>query len=102
MTMHENSRSRPGGTESRLNGQSLVKKWRVADPNMIFEKKSGACLISAKVQIQPGSSKIGRSLHKIQNIPLKVSQRNESWYMYPRWSIIYVGVFFAAFDIAFR
>jgi hypothetical protein len=26
------------GTESRFNGQSLVKKWHVADPKMIFTK----------------------------------------------------------------
>jgi hypothetical protein len=56
-----------------------------------FKKNSEACLITAKVQIQPGSSEIGRSLRKIQNIPPKVSQQNESGYMYPRWSIIYVG-----------
>jgi hypothetical protein len=31
-----NSRSRPGGAESRFNGQSLVKKRRVADPKMFF------------------------------------------------------------------
>jgi hypothetical protein len=91
MRTHKNSHSQPDVAESHLKDQSLVKKWRIADPNIIFEKKSEACLITAKVQIQPGSSEIGRSLRKIQNIPPKVSQRNESWYMYPRWSIIYVG-----------
>jgi hypothetical protein len=34
-----------------------------------FCKKSRACLITAKVQNHPGSSEIGRSLRKIQNIP---------------------------------
>jgi hypothetical protein len=53
-------------------------KLRIADPNIIFEKKSEACLITAKVQIQPGSSEISRILRKIQNIPPKVSQQNES------------------------
>jgi hypothetical protein len=65
MTAHENSRSRPGGVDSLLNDQSLVKKWHVADPKMIFVKKPGACLISAKVQTHPGSNEIGRRLRKI-------------------------------------
>jgi hypothetical protein len=39
---------------------------------MIFSKKTGARLISAKVQTHPGSSEIGRSLRKIQKITLKV------------------------------
>jgi hypothetical protein len=38
---------------------------------MSFEKKSATCLITAKVQNHPGSSEIGRSLRKIENIPLK-------------------------------
>jgi hypothetical protein len=39
---------------------------------MIFAKKSGACLIAAKVQTHP-DSKIGRSSRKIQIIPQKIS-----------------------------
>jgi hypothetical protein len=39
----------------------------------VFCKKSGAHLITAKVQTHLDSSEIGRSLCKIQNIPLKVS-----------------------------
>jgi hypothetical protein len=50
-----------------------VKKGCVADLKMSFAKKSGACLITAKVQTNPGSIKIGRSLHKIQNIHPKIS-----------------------------
>jgi hypothetical protein len=38
MTTHENSRSRPGAVNYRLNGQSVVKKWFVADPKIIFQK----------------------------------------------------------------
>jgi hypothetical protein len=42
------------------------------DPKVIFaKKKSGAYLITAKVQNYPGSREIGRSLRKIQNIPSK-------------------------------
>jgi hypothetical protein len=57
---------------SHFNGKSLVKKWHVADPKMIFTKRSGACLIRAKGQTHPGSTEIGKSLHKIQKIALKV------------------------------
>jgi hypothetical protein len=35
---------------------------------MIFAKKSGARLISAKFQTHPGSNEIGRNLRKIQKI----------------------------------
>jgi hypothetical protein len=66
-----NSRSRPGCAESRFNGQSLVKKWHVADPKMFFQKIR-SFLISAKVQTHPGSIEIGRSLHKIQKMTPKV------------------------------
>jgi hypothetical protein len=38
---------------------------------MIFTKKSGGLLFSAKVQNHPGSSEIGTNLHKIQKITLK-------------------------------
>jgi hypothetical protein len=55
MTTPENSRSRPGGADSR------------------FCKKLGGLLFSAKVQNHPGSSEIGRNLHKIQKIPLKAA-----------------------------
>jgi hypothetical protein len=50
-----------------------VKKWRVLDLENDFCKKSGACLIAAKVQTHSGSSKIGTTLCKIKNIPPKVS-----------------------------
>jgi hypothetical protein len=44
------------------------------DPKLIFCKKSGACLSATKVQTHPGSSEIGKSLRKIQNIPPKISK----------------------------
>jgi hypothetical protein len=52
MTTHENSRSCPGSAEYRLNGHVL-------DPKMIFAKKLGGLLFSAKVQNHLGSSKNG-------------------------------------------
>jgi hypothetical protein len=45
---------------------------------MIFTKKSGGLLFSAKVQNLLGSSEIGRNLRKIQKIPPKAAQQNES------------------------
>jgi hypothetical protein len=65
MTKHENSRSRQGGAMSLLNGQSLVKKMVCSRSKNVFCKKSGACLIAAKVQTHPSSYEIGRSLRKI-------------------------------------
>jgi hypothetical protein len=38
-----------------------------------FYKKSGGLLFSAKEQNHPGSSEIGRNLHKIQKIPPKAA-----------------------------
>jgi hypothetical protein len=40
---------------------------------MIFAKKSGGLLFSAKVQNHLGSSEISRNLHKIQKIPPKAA-----------------------------
>jgi hypothetical protein len=42
-----------------------------------FCKKSGACIITAKVQTHPDSSEIGTSLRKIQNIPPKVASTKQ-------------------------
>jgi hypothetical protein len=53
MTTHENSCSRPGGAESRLNSQSFVNKWRVADPNIIFEKNQKLVLLSLTCKPSP-------------------------------------------------
>jgi hypothetical protein len=43
-----------------------------------FYKKSRSLLFSAKVQNHPCSSEIGRNLRKIQKIPPKATQQNES------------------------
>jgi hypothetical protein len=73
MTTPENSRSCPGGADSRFFPTYLLKKLHIADPKMIFCKKSRGLLSSAKVQNHPGSSKIGRNLHKIQKKPPKAA-----------------------------
>jgi hypothetical protein len=57
MATHENARSRPGGAESLLNGQSLVKKWRVADPKMIFVKNQELVLLALKCKPTPVPAK---------------------------------------------
>jgi hypothetical protein len=41
-------------------------------------------------------------LHKIQKTPPKAAQQNKSWYVYPHGVYYLCGVFFLAFDIAFR
>jgi hypothetical protein len=67
-----------------------------------FCKKSGAFLITAKVQIHPGSSEISTSLHKIQNIPLKVSATKREL-LYVSQVVYYLcGVLCPAFDFAFQ
>jgi hypothetical protein len=93
MTAPKNSRSWPGGAEYPFFPWCLVKKWRVVDPKMIVCKKSGGLLFSAKVQNHPGSTEIGRNLRKIQKYLWRLPQQNESWYVYPRVSTIYVGCF---------
>jgi hypothetical protein len=48
---HDNawkSRSRPGGAESRFNSQSLVNKWHVADPKIIFAENPKLILLELK------------------------------------------------------
>jgi hypothetical protein len=65
MTARENSRSWPGGSEPRFNGQCFANKYCIVDLKMIFSEKSGARHIAAKVQTHPVSNEIRRSLHKI-------------------------------------
>jgi hypothetical protein len=57
MTTHENSRSRPVGEEYRLNGQSLVKKWRVSDSKMIFSKNQELVVLLLKCKPTPVPAK---------------------------------------------
>jgi hypothetical protein len=90
MTTHENSRSRPGWAKSLLNGQSLVKKWHVADPKMIFVKNQELLLLALMCKPTPVSAKSAGDCAKSKIYLWRLSQRNESWYAYPKWSIIYV------------
>jgi hypothetical protein len=73
MTTPENSRSRPGGADSRFFPRLFSEEMTCCGSKNDFCKKSGGLLFSVKVQNHPGSSEIGRNLHKIQKIPLKVA-----------------------------
>jgi hypothetical protein len=70
------------------------------DPKMIFSKNQELVLYSAKVQTHPDSSKIGRSLRKIQNIPPTVVAMNRELICVSQ--VVYLcGVLCLAFDFAF-
>jgi hypothetical protein len=87
-----NGRSWPGGEESRLNVQSIVK----------ICKKSGACLITAKVQTHLGSSEIDISLRKIQNISTNGAATKRELICVSQVVYYLCGVLCLAFDFAFR
>jgi hypothetical protein len=78
MTTHENSRSCLGGAESRLNGQSLVKKLRVADLKLIFEKIQKVGFLALKCKTTPVPVKSVGSCAKFKIYLRRLSQRNES------------------------
>jgi hypothetical protein len=67
-----------------------------------FYKKSGGLLFSAKVQKHPGSTEIGRKLHKIQKIPLKGTATKRELICVSQGVYYLCGVFYPAFDFAFR
>jgi hypothetical protein len=87
----QNSRSWLGGAESRLNGQSLMKKWCVTDPKIIFAKNQELVLLPLKCKPTPLLAKTKGACAKSKIYLRRVSQWNESCYVYPRWSIIYAG-----------
>jgi hypothetical protein len=93
MTKHENSCSRPGSPEYHLNGQSLVKKWHVADPKMIFAKIQEVEFLALKCKTTSVPTKSARACAKFRIHLRRLPQQNESWYAYPRWCTIYVGCF---------
>jgi hypothetical protein len=66
-----------------------------------FCKKSGGLLFSTKVQNHPGSSEIGRNLHKIQKIPLKAATTKRELICVSQVVYYLCGVFSPAFDFAF-
>jgi hypothetical protein len=57
MTTCENSRSRPVGEEYRLNGQSLVKKWRVSHSKK-FAKNQELVVLLLKCKPTPIPAKL--------------------------------------------
>jgi hypothetical protein len=67
-----------------------------------FCKKSGGLLFSGKVQNHPGSSEIGRNLHKIQKIPSKAAATKRELICVSQVAYYLCGVFSPAFVFAFR
>jgi hypothetical protein len=67
-----------------------------------FCKKSGACLSTAKMQNHPGSSKINKSLRKIQNISPKGAATKQELICLSQVVYYLCGVLCPAFDFTFR
>jgi hypothetical protein len=71
----------------------LVKKWRIANPKMIFAKNQEVYFLALKCKTTPVPAKSTEIYVKFKNNLQRLSQWNESWYAYPRWSNIYVWCF---------
>jgi hypothetical protein len=93
MTTPENSRSRPGGADSHFFPTCLVKKWHVADPRMIFAKNQEVYFLALNCKTTPVPAKSARTCTKFKKYLRSLLQQNERWYLYPKWSTIYVGRF---------
>jgi hypothetical protein len=81
----------PGGAESRFNGQSLVKKWCVADPKIIFAKNQELVLLALKCKPASVLEKLAGACTKFKRYIRRFARQNKIWYVYPKWSIIYMG-----------
>jgi hypothetical protein len=93
MTTPENSRSRPGGADSRFFPTCLVKKWHVADPKIIFAKNQEVYFLALKCKTTAVPAKSVETCTKFKKYLRRLPQQNESRYAYTRWSTIYGGVF---------
>jgi hypothetical protein len=93
MMTHENYRSRPGSAESRFSATYLLKKWRIANPKMIFAKNQEVYFLALKCKTTPVLAKLAETCAKFKNNPQRLPQWNESSYAYPMWSNIYVWCF---------
>jgi hypothetical protein len=72
----------------------LVKKWRIVNPKMIFAKNQEVYFLAIKYKTIPVPTKSAGTCAKFKNNLQRLLQWNESWYVYPRWSNIYVWCFF--------
>jgi hypothetical protein len=61
------------------------------DPNIIFSKNQELVLLPLKCKTTSVPAKSTGACTKSKIYLQMVPQRNESWYVYPKWSIIYVG-----------
>jgi hypothetical protein len=102
MTTSENSRSRPGGADSRFFPNLFSEEMICCGPKNNFCKKSEGLLFNAKVQNHPGFNEIGKNLHKIQKIPPKAAARKQDLICVSQVVYYLCGVFSPAFDFAFR
>jgi hypothetical protein len=93
MMTHENYRSRPGSVESHFSATYLVKKWRIANPKMIFANNQEVYFLALKFKSTPVPAKSAETCAKSKNNPQRLPQWNESSYVYPMWSNIYVWCF---------
>jgi hypothetical protein len=71
----------------------LVKKWHVVDPKMIIAKNQEVYFLVLKCKTTPVPTKSAGTCTKFKKYLRRLTQQNESWYAYPRWSTIYVGCF---------
>jgi hypothetical protein len=93
MITHENPRSRPGSADSHFFLTCLVKKWHAADPKLIFIKNHEVYFLALKSKTTPIPVKSAGTCTKLKKYLQRLSQQNESWYVYPKWSTIYGGCF---------
>jgi hypothetical protein len=101
MTTPENSRLRPGGADSHFPHLFSEEMICCGSKNDFCKKLGGLCF-SAKVQNHPGSTEIGRNLHKIQKIPLKAAATKRELICVSQVVYYLCGVFSSPFDFAFR
>jgi hypothetical protein len=73
-----------------------------AGPSVVVRAEILPVGCSAKVQNHPGSSEIGRNLHKIQKIPPKAAATKQELICVSQVVNYLCGVFSPAFDFAFR
>jgi hypothetical protein len=81
ITTHENSRSRPGGVDSRFFPCCLVKKWRITDPKMICAKNQEVNFLALKCKTAPVPTISTGACAKFRIYLQRLWQQNESWYV---------------------
>jgi hypothetical protein len=78
MTTPENSRSRPGGADSRFFPTCLLKKLHIANPKMIFAKNKEVYFLALKCKTTPVPAKLVGTCTKFKKYLQRLPQQNES------------------------